>query len=158
MSGCPDIPDWESEWLDDLRLVKHRGPFRCVTHTGGQSHGIGSGLVMFGLRIPDMGLAISQTIGTGDYLDGLSIHGRPMPADLMEPRNSGTDFHSPRPQFDDHAQSADAGECDLLGSLPCWNDFTYLWDDAFDAWRSDGEDAVWPVLERRLLEFAEDHR
>lgn len=157
MGRCPDIPEWQTEWLDDMRLVKRRGPFRCVTHTGGQSHGIGTGEVMFGLRIPDMGIAISQLLSTGEYLEDRDLYGRPIPNDLRGPKNYGTDFHSTRPHFEEHSQSADAGGCDLMGSLPCWSDFTYTWDDAFEAWRDNGEDAIWPVLEKRLLEWVADH-
>lgn len=155
MSGCPDIPDWEHEWLDDRRRVSRRGPFRCVTHTGGASHGIGSAEIVLAVRLPDMGVAIEQTIATGRYLDDLTLdRTRRVNSDLLTPRSYGTYFHGHQPMFDGHTQAAEPGNCDLMGGLPCWSDVTYLWDDAFDVWLAEGEGAVWPVLEERLIEWS----
>jgi len=155
MIRCPDIPDWETEWSERDRMIRRRGPFRCVTHTGGASHGIGSRRLVFGLRLPDLGVAISQEISTGEYLDGLSIRGTPLPSDFTEPRNSGTDFHSAAPHFEGHDIVAGPGGCLLMGQLPCYSHWTGLWDDAFEAWRDHGEDAIWEPLETRLREWAD---
>lgn len=131
---------------DFERVITFMPGFRCEL-TGPRSHGR-HGMDMLWLLIGEKG-TVQFKLFTGwepNWVSHAKCDFGPMPADLG--------YHSKTPRYE--GQSLMDGECPWTGG-PCYYDGSGLCaDDAFKVFVSEGEDALWALMEETYQQTFED--